>query len=58
MGFIFNNHHQMHRYYLEHFPHDPNGQNLDNWHELEEKNPGLFRSMYQFYCRRIGAGAS
>lgn len=58
MGFSFGQHHAIRRFYREHYPSDEGALNLDNWHELEEKSPGLFRSMYQFYCRRIGAGAS
>ena len=26
--------------------------NLEHWHKIEQQHPGLFRSMYQFYCQR------
>ena len=35
--------------YKEAFPGDKTLANLDNWQELEEKNPNLFMGMYQFW---------
>ena len=26
--------------------------NLEHWHKIEQQHPGLFISMYQFYCQR------
>ena len=34
------------------FPADPQMLNLDNWHTFEQKNPDIFKTMYNFHCRR------
>jgi len=35
------------------FPEDINRLNLENWHLFEQKNPLTFKSMYQFWCRKL-----
>ena len=38
--------------YRQVYPDDASMVNLDNWAEIEEANPKLFRAMYQFWTRR------
>ncbi len=38
--------------YLSEYPNDPHAQNLENWHEFELKNPGIFIGMYQFWLQK------
>jgi ubiquinone/menaquinone biosynthesis C-methylase UbiE len=38
--------------YRQAYPDDASMVNLDNWAEIEEANPKLFRAMYQFWTRR------
>ncbi len=54
LGFEFADNSTISRY-KKSFPQDPKAINLDNWDRLEEKNPLLFRGMYQFWCRPIQA---
>lgn len=35
--------------YSQQFPHDKKQTNLDNWHQMEQECPRLFRGMYQFH---------
>jgi 2-polyprenyl-3-methyl-5-hydroxy-6-metoxy-1,4-benzoquinol methylase len=39
-------------FYRDRFPEDAWPGNLDRWWSLEQENPSLFDSMYQFWCRR------
>lgn len=39
----------LHQRYRQLFPDDPHATNLDNWHIIEQNNPGLFIGMYKFY---------
>ncbi len=34
------------------YPDDPEGTNLDNWHDFEQKHPDVFLRMYQFWCQK------
>jgi SAM-dependent methyltransferase len=38
--------------YVQAYPSDPEGKNLDNWHAFEQKHPDTFRFMYFFWCRK------
>ncbi|WP_025897985.1 class I SAM-dependent methyltransferase [Sneathiella glossodoripedis] len=40
-------------HYKKAFPNDPKAVDLDNWAQIEEHNPLLFRGMYQFWCRPV-----
>jgi hypothetical protein len=39
-------------FYRDRFPEDSWPGRLDRWWSLEQENPSLFDSMYQFWCRR------
>ena len=34
------------------FPHDPLHRDLDSWAKFEATEPNVFKSMYEFWCRR------
>ena len=38
--------------YIQQFPDDPNGLNLENWHEFEQLNPATFGGMYQMWLQK------
>lgn len=38
--------------YKQQYPADPALVSLDNWHEFEQKNPYIFKGMYQFHCQK------
>ncbi|MCZ6560599.1 MAG: tetratricopeptide repeat protein [Gammaproteobacteria bacterium] len=38
--------------YRQRYADDPQMNNLDNWHRLEQENPGLFAGMYEFWVRK------
>ena len=38
--------------YRQMFPDTSKGQALDNWDKVEAANPDMFKSMYQFWCRK------
>jgi tetratricopeptide (TPR) repeat protein/SAM-dependent methyltransferase len=38
--------------YAQRFPGDASKTDLANWHSLEQQDPNLFKSMYQFWVRR------
>jgi 2-polyprenyl-3-methyl-5-hydroxy-6-metoxy-1,4-benzoquinol methylase/tetratricopeptide (TPR) repeat protein len=40
------------REYLEIFPQDKGGIDLDNWHAFEGGHPAFFRGMYQFHVQK------
>jgi SAM-dependent methyltransferase len=40
--------------YRRAYPMDTAMTSLANWHAFEQKNPVLFRGMYQFWCRKPG----
>jgi SAM-dependent methyltransferase len=37
--------------YKQAYPDDPTARNLENWRQVENEHPALFRGMYQFWCR-------
>lgn len=39
-------------HYLQLFPDDPSGLNLDHWHSYEQANPDTFLECYAFWCRK------
>ena len=39
-------------YYKKQYPKDKNHINLNNWHNLEKKNPDFFMAMYQFWLQK------
>lgn len=47
----------LHQRYRQLFPDDPHATNLDNWHIIEQNNPGLFIGMYKFYTAPKGQHA-
>lgn len=51
MGFRIHNF-KVQNMYLQAFPDDKAMQDLDNWNELEHREPRLFGEMYNFWCRR------
>lgn len=52
LGFMFEQADFIATEYIPRFPDDPLGVNLDNWLILEEANPLMFSSMYNFFARR------
>jgi SAM-dependent methyltransferase len=42
---------QIATHFKQAFPADPQMLNLDNWHAFEQKNPDIFKTMYNFHCR-------
>lgn len=50
LGFQLRDNHLYHQY-LQEFPDDPSGTNLDYWHLFEERHPDTFLGMYQFWVR-------
>jgi tetratricopeptide (TPR) repeat protein len=38
--------------YARHFPADPDGRCLQNWHNYEQKHPRTFTNMYNFWLRK------
>lgn len=44
----------VHQRFPQLFPDDPKALNLENWHIIEQKNPGLFIGMYKFYICHEG----
>lgn len=38
--------------YLQRYPDDPNGINLNSWHSFETENPNTFSGMYQFWVQK------
>lgn len=38
--------------YKKQYPSDPNLLSLDNWRLFEQKNPHIFKGMYQFHCQK------
>lgn len=49
IGFI--NLENIYSLYDQYYKNDPQRLNLENWHELECKNPDIFRRMYQFWVK-------
>jgi tetratricopeptide (TPR) repeat protein len=39
--------------YSKKFPGDKKNLSLDNWHQFEQANPGIFASMYHFWVRKL-----
>jgi len=52
LGFLFPNP-KTKKKYIECFPEDKKNILLDNWHKFEKNNPNTFKSMYQFWVRKI-----
>ena len=51
LGFSFRDKNIVHKY-LEMFPEDLQAQDLQNWHQFEEKYPDTFIEMYQFWLQK------
>ena len=51
LGFHLHHPDTLNRYRL-HFPDDPNGLNLENWHEFEQIYPQTFNSMFRFWLQK------
>ncbi len=39
------------RFYQKYYPHDAKQTHLNNWHQLEQKDPNMFAGMYQMWMR-------
>ena len=48
----FQNIDELHTTFVEYYNSSQNLYNLDYWEEFEEKNPNIFKSMYQFWCQK------
>lgn len=48
----FQNNFNLHEKFKDYFNSSQNLYNLDYWQEFEEKNPHIFKSMYQFWCQK------
>ena len=51
LGFVFSKEIEK-NFYKKNYPEDKNLTDLDNWEEIENKNPMIFRSMYQFWLKK------
>ena len=51
MGFEFDNKATLHNF-SHIFPNAQKGGSLDQWHQFEETNPGIFAGMYQFWVQK------
>lgn len=51
LGFVFSKDSEK-NFYKENYPDDKNLTDLNNWEEIEFKNPMIFRSMYQFWLKK------
>ena len=51
LGFQINDR-KIEQAYRSEYPDDPDMLSLDNWHQFEQKNPYIFKGMYQFHCQK------